>query len=239
MGGGSKKPDTVRVAAVVPARCGSKGVPMKNIRPVNGRPLISYCIEALYRAGIESIHVSTECEEIAEVALACGAKVIDRPPETATDQSPTIDCVRHAIETLGLSYEDLVVTAQPTSPLVLPEDVKALLETLRSFRAAISVTECHPILWRPGASGLEAFGHDPLRRARRQDSPRTFEENGALYGARAGDILKYNAVYGEGRGLGMVAIPKTRSFQVDDKEDLKIIEALMNAGVTTSGSPRP
>uniref|UniRef100_UPI003F66515A acylneuraminate cytidylyltransferase family protein n=1 Tax=Aeromonas hydrophila TaxID=644 RepID=UPI003F66515A len=89
--------DSVRTIAFIFARGGSKGLPQKNIKPLDGKPLIQYSIEtALATAGIEQVFVSTDDAAIASVARAAGAEIIERPAELATDTSPEWLSWRHA-----------------------------------------------------------------------------------------------------------------------------------------------
>lgn len=115
--------------ALIPARGGSKGIPRKNVRPLSGKPLISYTIEAaLNSVVIDDVVVTTDDEEIAEVARSYGAEIpFMRPAELAADESKTIDCVVHARDTLrAMDREyDAIVLLQPTSPLRVAEDIDA------------------------------------------------------------------------------------------------------------------
>src|SRR5690349_11475180 len=105
------------VLGLIPARGGSKGIPRKNIKPIAGKPLIAWTIEAALAArGLDGVVVTTEDPEIAEVARAYGAEVpFLRPMELAADETPGIDPVLHALDMLpGF---DAVLLLQPTSPL--------------------------------------------------------------------------------------------------------------------------
>ena len=103
---------------IIPARGGSKGVPGKNIKKVNGIPLLAYpIISAHMTKGISKVYVSTDDEEIASVAKEYGCAVpFMRPTELATDTAASMDVVLHALETVEESY-DYIVLLQPTSPL--------------------------------------------------------------------------------------------------------------------------
>lgn len=218
----------MKTIALLPARCGSKGIPHKNIHLINEKPMISYSIKALKNSIVDEIYVSTDCSEVKSVAIDYGAKVIDRPPEISTDQSPTIDCVKHAISYLNLSQNDIMVLVQPTSPMITSSDITNGIDTfnLGSHDTIISVTENHDILWEQKDNCLIPIGHDPYNRKRRQDMNKTYYENGAYYIFKVINITQHNCLYGYGN-VGWVEIPKSRSFQVDDYEDLKIIERLL------------
>lgn len=120
---------------LIPARGGSKGIPRKNIYPINGKPLIAYSIEAAVEAKksgcIDRVIVSTEDREIAELSLKYGAEVpFMRPDELASDQSKSVDCMIHAVQyykSIGEEYDD-VVLLQPTSPMRQAQDITAAIE---------------------------------------------------------------------------------------------------------------
>ena len=115
-----------RVIAVIPARGGSKGIPRKNIRPLLGKPLIAYTIEAALKSKrIDRVVVSTEDEEIAEISQRWGAEVVRRPEELARDDSPSVDTILHAVDWFEEQGErfDIVVMLEATSPLRKEDDL--------------------------------------------------------------------------------------------------------------------
>jgi CMP-N-acetylneuraminic acid synthetase len=104
------------IIAVIPARGGSKRIPHKNIKDLCGKPMIAYTIEDAKKSDlIEKIVVTTEDEEIANIAQSYGAEIVDRPKELATDTATTTQTLRHAINQFG--YDNIAVLLQPTSPL--------------------------------------------------------------------------------------------------------------------------
>src|SRR5262245_25182815 len=117
--------DAKRVLGLITARGGSKGVPRKNVRPLGGKPLLAWTIEAARNAPvIDRLILSSDDAEIIEVARAWGCEVpFVRPPELATDTADSVEVVRHALSTLGEDY-DYVVLLQPTSPLRTGEDIE-------------------------------------------------------------------------------------------------------------------
>ena len=107
-----------KLIAIIPARGGSKGVPGKNIKKINQIPLLAYPIMAAQRSKfISEVYVSTDDEEIKDVALRYDAEVIDRPSEFAQDNSLDIDVMRHAVEHLN-HYVDDIVHLRATTPMV-------------------------------------------------------------------------------------------------------------------------
>ena len=125
------------------ARGGSKGVPKKNIKLLNGKPLLAYPIEAAYKTkNISCVYVSTDCDEIASVGKQYGAKIINRPKELAMDKSLDIDAFRHAVETLQ-DFSD-IVHLRATTPILDPNVLDQAIETfLANKEEATSLRSAH------------------------------------------------------------------------------------------------
>ena len=124
------------------ARGGSKGVPRKNIRPLAGKPLVHYAIEAgLNAPSVDRVFVSTEDPEIAEVARAGGADVIDRPAELATDTASEWLAWRHAVEWVEARHGafDTFVSLPATCPLRISDDVETVLATFSDTGADVCI----------------------------------------------------------------------------------------------------
>lgn len=141
----------MEVLAIIPARGGSKGLPRKNIRPLNGKPLIAYTIEESKKSEyINRIVVSTEDKEIAEVSNKYGAKIIKRPLELAKDNTPTIDVVLHTLDDLKNNEPDIIVLLQPTSPLRTSQDIDNAIKSFieQDCDSVVSVCEIeHSPYW--------------------------------------------------------------------------------------------
>ena len=144
-----------KILGLVPARGGSKGIKNKNIINLAGKPLIAYAIEALKKSKmVNRIVCTTDSELIASVAKKYGAEApFMRPTELAQDNSPTYPALVHALKTLEKldGYKpDYVVTAQPTYPLILPEQIDAAVKKAVEMRADSVITavalehDCHP-----------------------------------------------------------------------------------------------
>ena len=179
-----------RILGLIPARGGSKGIPDKNIKSLDGRPLISYTIEAAKNSQyVDAVVITTDSQKIADVAIQYGAEVpFLRPGKLASDKAKSIDAVVHAIETLksmGRSY-DVLVFLQPTSPLRNAEDIDRAIEQYFNMgnKALVSVSPVndHPLLIR----SIDQKGElDKLMNVsstcRRQDMPVYYRVNGAIY----------------------------------------------------------
>jgi N-acylneuraminate cytidylyltransferase len=126
----------MKALAVITARGGSKRIPRKNIKPFLGKPIIEYSIEAALKSGLfEEVMVSTDDEEIAEVAKKAGASVpFYRSPETANDYATTADVLVEVLETykeLGRDF-DFICCLYPTAPFVTEDAIKTAMETLEA-----------------------------------------------------------------------------------------------------------
>jgi CMP-N,N'-diacetyllegionaminic acid synthase len=179
----------MKVVCIIPARGGSKGVPKKNIKKINGKPLLGYVIEATKKSKIfEHVIVSTEDAEIAKIAKKYGAEVpFKRPKSLATDFTPMDKVLLHAVRTLHqLNYEfDVFVWRDATTPFIKSEDVKNAIKLLENKKAAI-VTGVYRQHLNPYFNIVETKSNGflklckPLKiKARsRQEAPPVFQLNG-------------------------------------------------------------
>jgi N-acylneuraminate cytidylyltransferase/CMP-N,N'-diacetyllegionaminic acid synthase len=216
--------------ALIPARGGSKGIPRKNIKLMAGKPLIAWTIEAALRSSLlDAVVVSTEDEEIAEVARNAGALVpFMRPAELAQDATPGIDPVLHALD--QLPEFDSVLLLQPTSPMRSTADIDGCL-TLAAERGAPSVVsvcepDTHPYwTYRVGADQSMRRLLDGAAVTRRQDLPAVAALNGALYFADAAWLRRSRALVGP-ETLAYV-MTREHSVDLDTPLDWKIAEILL------------
>lgn len=180
----------MRILVVIPARGGSKGIPHKNIKPLNGKPLIHYTIDvARAIVGDEDICVSTDDAEIIQCVEQTGLKVhFVRPAELATDTASTYDVLLHAIdfyEKLGKMY-DVVLLLQNTSPFRTEKHVKeALALYSEDVDMVVSVKECasnpYYSVFEEDSEGYLHICKGDGNITRRQDAPKVYEYNGAIY----------------------------------------------------------
>jgi len=228
----------LRYVAIVPARGGSKGVPRKNIRPLAGRPLIEYTIEAARGvSAVDRCIVSTDDDEIARVAEAAGAEVVMRPPELARDDTPTLPVLQHVVRTLSEreAYTcDAVITLQPTSPLRLPRHVAEAIALFESDSEADSLVSCVevPHQFRPSSvmkMGGDGYLHpylDGPPALRRQDKEPVYARNGAaVYITRTRCLSSF--VFG-GRLLPYM-MSAEESIDIDSEADLLAAEQALLA----------
>ena len=228
-----------KVLAIVPARGGSKGLPGKNLRLLDGRPLLAWPVSAaLGAASVDRVIISTDDVAIAEAALTAGADVpFLRPAHLANDTASSMDVILHALDTLasqGHEYE-YVILLEPTSPLTESSDVEDALSRLRAAGAAADaivgicrVESTHPEYdVRRDPNGLispyAAPDFKSLRR--RQDIEELYFLEGSLYISRVEAFRHYKTFYHE-RTLGY-EVPRWKSMEVDDIFDFIMVEAVV------------
>ncbi|WP_459799533.1 N-acetylneuraminate synthase family protein [Herbidospora sp. RD11066] len=213
----------MRVLAVVPARGGSVGVPLKNLERVGGIPLVSRAVSALVRAGsVDTVVVSTDHEGIAAAAEAAGAQIVDRPADIAGATASSESAVLHALSALGETPE-IVLLVQATSAFIDPADIDAAVAKVESGEADVvfSGLETYEFLWTEGGAGIN---HDPATRPRRQDREPHYRETGAFYVMRADGFKEAGH-----RFFGTVTVQPVKSataHEIDTPEDLEIVRAL-------------
>jgi YrbI family 3-deoxy-D-manno-octulosonate 8-phosphate phosphatase len=219
------------VLAIIPARGGSKGIPCKNIKRLNGKPLLAYSIEhARHTSAINRVVVSTDDSSVGAVAGEFQAQVIWRPPEISHDAAESESALLHSLEYLRKTEEyepELVVFLQATSPLRAPNDIGNAIETLEREQAdsLFSASPVHGFVWRREGERLSSLTYDYRHRQRRQDAPQDLIENGSIYVFKPWVLREFNNRLG-----GKIAVYQMSvldSFQVDTPEDLEVIEQLM------------
>jgi CMP-N,N'-diacetyllegionaminic acid synthase len=220
----------MKTLALITARGGSKGIPGKNIKPLAGKPLITWTIEAALSSCLrDSVVVSTDDVRIAEVAQQAGALVpFMRPAALASDTAPAVDVVLHALQ--QLPQFDSVLLLQPTSPLRSSEDIDACLALARERCAPSVVSVCesstHPAwtYWLSEDNRLDPVLREPLR-SRRQDLPPAYSVNGALYFAHA-DWLKHRRRLIADETVAY-EMPAERSIDIDTMLDWRLAEVVI------------
>ena len=226
------------VIGIVPARAGSKGLPRKNIAPLCGKPLIAWSIEAGLRSQyIDLVIVSTDSNKIAGISAEYGASVpFIRPAELATDETPTIDVVIHALEYLNIQRKqrfDYTVLLEPTSPLRDEADIDRAIKQLvdnigASSLVGISRTEAQNPAFLVGLSEnnfLLGLDQSEIKPVRRQEIKDVYFLEGSIYVSDTKTLIA-RRTFCHQETLGCI-FPKWKSLEVDDLEDLIMVEALM------------
>ena len=224
----------MNVIAVIPARGGSKSILKKNIKPLSGKPLIEYTIEAALESKvIDCLIVSTDDDEISDV---CGQykdiEIIKRPKEISLDESRTESCLVHACEKiieLKKIKPDLILTLEPTSPLRKPDTIKKSVQIFNenTFDSLISVIETKDCL---GKIKNGKFEHlEPKQPRRRQDRKGLYKECGVIYATRYKTLIERNSIFG--LNTYPMIVGQIESLDINYESDFKIIEAIIkNSG---------
>ena len=223
------------ILAIIAARGGSKGLPGKNIRELCGKPLISYTIEAAKEAKyITRVVVSTDDDDIARVSKESGADIpCMRPDELATDNASSIDAVLHMVNYLKEveNYNpEFIVLLQPTSPLRnskhIDEAIKKLLETNMDAIVSVCESEVSPY-WSNvfNEDKLEYFIEEGKKITRRQDLPKVYRMNGAIYGIKTDVFIKEKTL--EPESLTGYIMSNKDSVDIDEALDFKFAEIIM------------
>jgi len=212
----------------VPLRGGSKSIPRKNIKPLNGKPLCWWVISALNESPlIDKIVVATDDDEIEETVKMFGFEklsVFRRGRETSTDTASTESVMLEYIQSSSHKGDDVFLLAQATSPFTTPEHVNEALEMFidGKYDSLLSVTNVKRFIW---SSDGEPLNYDFRNRPRRQDFKGLLLENGALYASSIRAILDSKC-----RLSGRVGVYQMReestAFEIDEPEDWIIAENL-------------
>lgn len=221
--------------AIIPARCGSKGLPGKNIKKLLGKPMIAYTVEeALKSKYITDVIISTDCKEIEEIAINYGAKsYFLRPEFLASDSANAIDNYIYTVDRLNNEFnyniKDFIVL-QPTSPLRIVDDIDGAIKLFQNKNAdsVISYTEeHHPIEWHKYISDEGRFENIfEEKLLNRQDMRPSYFPNGAVF-IFDYELIKQGKYYSDNSYA--YVMPRFRSTDVDTIEDFKYIEFLMKA----------
>lgn len=220
-----------RVLAVVPARGGSKGIPGKNLRVVAGRSLLHRTIDqALASTTIDDVVVTSDDPEILRHASEItGVRTIERPDELAADDTAMWPVVMHALDHSPAC--DVVVLLQPTSPLRLTSDIDGAVAMLAERKAKSVMSVCEVATspyWMftidDGDKLQRILPKQPV--ATRQELPRCYEINGALYVVTA-EWFRTSRLFVDDDTLAFV-MPRERSVDIDTPEDLAAAERLLH-----------
>lgn len=226
----------MKILAITPARGGSKRLPGKNIKDLNGKPLIQWTIDAaLAVQEIARVMVTTDCEAIAEIAKQAGAEVpFIRPPELAADTSSSTDVIRHALDYYRAQGEefDFVLLLQPTSPIRSADDIRRAIAQLKAHTAdaVVSVCSCeHSPLWAntlPDDRSMADFIRHEVSQLRSQDLPDYYRINGAIYLTRVSRFYQENSLFLSSNIFAYVMDTES-SVDIDHELDFLIAEAVL------------
>lgn len=221
--------------AIIPARSGSKGLKDKNIKLLNGKPLLAYSIEAAKKSDLfDEIFVSTDSERYAEIARNFGASVpFLRSEELSSDTASSWDVVKDALLNYKKSGKefDTITLLQPTSPLRSCYDIIIGYQKLEKENANAVIAVCevdHSPLWcntLPENNSLDGFLNQDLVKKPRQSLPTYYRINGALYIVKTEYLMSTDNIY-EKKCFAIV-MPKENSVDIDDRMDFIIAETIL------------
>jgi len=230
----------MKTLCVIPARGGSKTVPRKNIRMVEGKPLIGYIIETVLEAGVfDRTIVSTDSQKIAELVRDRYPEIeipFLRRPEFATDSASLLDVVKDALFFFEKETFDCIFSVQPTCPLTKPETLYKALENMEKTDCDSVVTITKIMHFHP----FRAYSWDgkngniqPLTEyttecfLQKQDRPDAYGLTGALFGRKSSLIQNWRGRdFALGRKVSGIVVPQEEALDIDTPFDMKIFEGI-------------
>jgi len=218
----------MKTVSLIPARGGSKGIPMKNIVRLKGKPLVTHVLQASLKSNVDETWVSTDDSLIKRICLEenIEVRVLDRPLKLAQDNSSTESVMMHFAKHV---WFDIIVLIQPTSPMVAAKQINKGLKIFGNgdYDSLFSAVRTDDVLiWERMGSDVRSLNYDPLNRRRRQTRDSDyFIETGGFYITFRDRLLESNCRM-SGK-IGVVEVPFWTSFQVDTMEDLESIERLV------------
>lgn len=236
----NNKHEKIETLIIIPARCGSKGLENKNIKPLAGKPLLAWTIECALRADVPGslTIVSTDSPEYADIARQFGAETpFIRPQSFAEDHSSALDVIEHALtwfEQTSHVLPSRVMWLQPTSPLRSVANITDAVKLLQENRAD-SVIGCKAIerdltaLFTLQSGYLRALDSKPQTQTRRQDISALLTPNGAMYLARTELLRQRRSFYGD-KTLPLL-MNALQSIDIDTLLDWQIAEACIKQGL--------
>ena len=209
----------MNIVAIILSRGNSKAIPKKNIRKFCGKPLLTWSIEqAQNTKNISSVWISSDNEEILNIAKKENAEIIKRPKTISTDKSSSESGWIHAIKEIEKKQKiDLVVALQATSPVRESTDLE---KAIKKFKRVNDF-----FLWKKQNKGYTSLNYDYKKRKRRQEIKKQYLENGSFYIFKPEILKKFNNRLG-GK-IDMIELEFWKSFEIDSFESLKLCEVLM------------
>lgn len=233
----------MRTICIIPVRGGSKGIPRKNVAElVDGVSLLEWTLRQATQAyGFEDVFVSTEDAEMARIASASRVQVVARPAELAQDETTTASVVEHLLQHVDPAQRrySCIAILQVTSPLRTVDDISRSREMMQtgtydSVVSAYEETSTHPAKMYFVESGTAVAVAPTYECSRRQDLPRVFRRNGAIFVVTRQHFDRTGRLWG-GR-TGLVEMPRERSVDIDTPEDLQKARHFLTS-LQQEGSP--
>lgn len=215
----------MKTIAFIPARCGSKAIPFKNIKLFCGKPLIYWNLEALQQSDIDKVIVATDCQKIKSVVKSFSfskVEIYNRDATNAEDTSSTESVMLEYIQKQQLADEQLFMLVQLTSPFTTAKDFNAGLQLLEKHDAVLSAVRSKRFYWNTDGTPIN---YNFNKRPRRQEFDGVMLENGAFYLSTVQSIKKAkNRISGN---IGIYEMPEYTGVEIDEASDWTIAEAIM------------
>jgi CMP-N-acetylneuraminic acid synthetase len=219
--------------AIIPARGGSKRLPRKNILPLGGKPLIAWSIEAGIKSKyIDEVIVSSDDDEILNIAKNYHSLSVKRPDELASDNASSFDAIKHTIESIEKKY-DYIVLLQPTSPLRESKHIDEAIELLEEKKAKAIVSMCemeHSLLWSntlPKSLDISSFLNHDIKNKRSQDLKTYYKLNGAIYICKVERLLQEKTFFIKDNIFAYIMDRKS-SVDIDEEIDFLLASSIIN-----------
>ncbi|MBX2826878.1 MAG: acylneuraminate cytidylyltransferase family protein [Flavobacteriaceae bacterium] len=225
----------MKVLGLIPARAGSKGIPHKNRKLLGGKPLLQYTVEAALKSSkLSEVVFSSEDETLMDMARGLGASVpFQRPDHLATDAAGSLEVVQHALVTLSENF-DAVCLLQVTTPFRTSEDIDRAIDRFVELNTD-SLVSVQPVPhqynphWvfeeRDGVLQI-ATGEKQIIK-RRQELPKAFILDGAIYITKTEVLLQKNSFFGE--AMGYIELDPKRYVNIDTMEDWQVAETILSS----------
>ncbi len=214
----------MEIMSIIPARGGSKGIPMKNLKMLNGKSLLDYSVNASLKSRfITRTFVSSDHPKILKKAKKLGAEVIQRPKQLSTDSSHIEPVIEHCLDFLKLKENyspDLIILLQNTSPLRTKKHIDDALNIFLNskFDSMLSGYISHNFVWKIKNERVIPVNYNPKKRPNRQEFNNQFIENGAIYITKYSSFKKSKCrISGK---IGFFEMGKELSIDIDTKSDL-------------------
>lgn len=221
--------DEMNILGVIPARGGSKEIPMKNLVKIHGKPLLYYTVHASVNSSkINKTIVSTDNENIAKYGKKLGAEIIKRPKNLSGNKIGIEPSITHTLNVLKKQdyVPDLIVVLQNTSPFRNSDDIDKAINVLvqKKLDSVVSVFTSHDLIW-SSTKNVSPLNYDVLQRPNRQQMKNQFIENGAIYVTKYDHFIK-NKIRISGK-IGLYVMPPEKSLQIDSPLDLQFAELII------------
>ena len=216
------------VLALVPARGGSKGIPMKNLKSIYGKPLFLWTVEqSRMSKEIDITVVSSDYRYILSQAVDAGARIHRRSFDSSTDKAPIESVVAEVLQSYSA---DIIVILQPTSPARLIQDIEMCIRAVRDegYDSALSVVPNHRFVWAynyENDEGISPINYDVQKRPNRQDMDNQFMETGGIYVFRVSGFLEHGSrLFGK---IHHQVVDYWTQFEIDTEDDFEMMEWIL------------